>query len=82
MLLAMYNKISLDLGFGQVNAVDPRRAGAADISFAANHVDMAIDGLGLMGDGGHTDNEIADMQSFSQQMKRAALLIYRLSVTD
>ena len=80
-LLAMYNKISLELGFGQVSAVDPRRAGAADISFAANHVDMAIDGLGLMGDGGHTDNEIADMKTFSQQMKRAALLIYRLSLS-
>ncbi|XQF91511.1 hypothetical protein ACOBV8_21925 (plasmid) [Pseudoalteromonas espejiana] len=26
-------------------------------SFAANHVDMALDGLGLMGSGAHTKNE-------------------------
>jgi glutamate carboxypeptidase len=79
-LLSIYNQVSLELGFGQVIAVDPRRAGAADISFTANYVDMGIDGLGLMGEGGHTDNEIADMLTFTQQMKRAALLIYRLSL--
>ncbi len=79
-LLSMYNQISLQLGFGEVSAVDPRRAGAADISFTARHVGMAIDGLGLMGEGGHTDNEVADMSTFTQQMKRAALLLYRLSL--
>lgn len=78
-LLALYNQISLDLGYGEVKAVDPRLAGAADISFAANHVSMSIDGLGLMGDGGHTDNEIADMDTFAMQIKRAAILMYRLS---
>jgi len=81
-LLSMYNIISLELGFGEVVAVDPRRAGAADISFTAEHVDMAMDGLGLMGEGGHTDEEIADMNTFTQQMKRSALLIYRLSSLD
>jgi len=80
-LLAMYDQISRDLGYGEVRAVDPRNAGAADISFAANHVSMSMDGLGLMGSGGHTDNEIADMDTFSMQIKRAALLIYRLSET-
>ena len=39
---------------------------------------MSLDGLGLMGSGGHTDNEIADMNTFSMQIKRAALLMYRL----
>ena len=48
-LLAMYDAVSRDLGFGPVTAVDPRRAGAADISFAADHVEMAIDGIGLLG---------------------------------
>ena len=80
-LLGIYNQLSKDLGFGSVIAVNPRLAGAADISFAANHVDMSIDGLGLMGDGGHTDNEIADMNTFSIQIKRAAVLMYRLSLT-
>ncbi|MFT5451623.1 MAG: glutamate carboxypeptidase [Enterobacterales bacterium] len=77
-LLSIYNQVSLDLGYGKVSAVDPRKAGAADISFAANYVLMSLDGLGLMGSGGHTDNEIADMNTFSMQIKRAAVLMHRL----
>jgi glutamate carboxypeptidase len=79
-LLAKYSQVSVDLGFGPVQAVDPRRAGAADISFAAAHVDMALDGLGLMGEGGHTKDEVADMTSFGQNMQKSALLLYRLSI--
>ena len=81
-LLGIYNQISKDLGYGEVVAVNPRLAGAADISFAANYVDMSIDGLGLMGEGGHTDEEIADMNTFPIQIKRAALLMHRLSLMD
>lgn len=77
-LLEMYSDVSESLGYGPVAPVDPRNAGAADISFAANHVDMAIDGLGLMGEGGHTKEEVADMTTFSQNMHKAAVLIYRL----
>lgn len=79
-LLSIYSKVSDDLGFGSVLAVDPRKAGAADISFVANYVDMALDGLGLMGSGGHTVKEAADISSLSSQTKRAAILIYRLSI--
>jgi glutamate carboxypeptidase len=78
-LLGLYDRVSRDLGFGPVSAVDPRRAGAADISFAAGHVEMALDGIGLMGDGGHTVNEIADLTSLGMQTKRAAVLLLRLS---
>lgn len=78
-LLAIYSQISVDLGLGKVIAVDPQKAGAADISFVANDVDMALDGLGLMGVGGHTIKEVADITTLSSQTKRAALLIYRLS---
>lgn len=78
-LLNIYDQISQDLGFGKVNAVDPRNAGAADISFVAEHVEMAIDGLGLMGSGGHTENEIADMNTLLQQTQRAAILFHRLA---
>jgi len=78
-LLSLYSQASLDLGYEAVSAVDPRRAGAADISFAANHVSMALDGLGLMGTGGHTKDEVADMTSFAKNMHKAAILIYRLS---
>jgi len=78
-LLTMYSQVSVDLGLGKVIAVDPQKAGAADISFVANDVDMALDGLGLMGVGGHTIKEVADISTLSSQTKRAALLMYRLS---
>ena len=78
-LLSLYSKASIDLGFGEVTAVDPRKAGAADVSFVASHVDMALDGLGLMGSGGHTIKEVADISTLSSQTKRAAILMYRLS---
>ena len=77
-LLSLYSEVSESLGYGSVVAVNPRNAGAADISFAADHVDMAMDGLGLMGSGGHTKDEVADMTSFSKNMHKAAILIYRL----
>jgi glutamate carboxypeptidase len=78
-LLAIYSQVSLDLGYKKVTPVNPRNAGAADISFVANHVDMAIDGLGLMGTGGHTKDEVADMTTFAQNIEKTAVLLYRLS---
>ena len=78
-LLAMYDQASQDLGFGKVLPVDPRKAGAADVSFVANHVEMALDGLGLMGTGGHTVKEVADIATFTSQAKRAAILLHRFA---
>lgn len=78
-LLALYSQISEELGLGPVLAVNPRNAGAADISFTAGHTGMALDGLGLMGAAGHTRDEMADMTSFEKNIKKAALLMYRLS---
>jgi glutamate carboxypeptidase len=78
-LLAIYSQVSVDLGYKPVSAVNPRNAGAADISFVADHVEMAIDGLGLMGTGGHTKDEIADMTTFAQNIQKTAVLLYRLS---
>ncbi len=78
-LLALYDAVSRDLGFGEVKAVDPRRAGAADIAFAAAHVEMALDGLGLLGGGAHTPGEYADLRTLPVQTQRLALLLYRLS---
>ena len=77
-LLAMYDQASRDSGGGPVSAVDPDRAGAADVSFVAAEVPMILDGIGLMGDGGHTAQETADLRTLPSQSKRAALLIYRL----
>jgi glutamate carboxypeptidase len=78
-LLALYDRVSRDLGFGSVTAVDPRSAGAADVSFTAGLVEMALDGLGPGGGDDHTVNEFIDLPTLSLQAKRAAVLLYRLS---
>ena len=77
-LLGIWDQASQDLGYGSVVAVDPAKAGAADISFTAGRVDMALDGLGLMGSGGHTLEETADLSTLGSQAKRAAVAMYRL----
>jgi len=53
-LLTMLSKASVDAGYAPVRAGDPADAGAADVSFAAGRVEMALDGLGMTGDGTHT----------------------------
>jgi glutamate carboxypeptidase len=77
-LLALFDQASRDLGFGPVTAVDPARAGAADVAFVAGRVDMAIDGVGLMGDGGHTVTETADLRTMAIQAKRVAVVLWRI----
>ncbi len=78
-LLGRFDEASRDLGHGPVAAVDPRRAGAADISFVASLVPQCLDGIGLMGRGGHTVDEVADLDTLTVQAERAAVLLYRLS---
>jgi glutamate carboxypeptidase len=77
-LLALLDGASRDLGLGPVEAVDPAKAGAADISFTAGHVNRALDGLGLMGTGGHTVDETADLRTLASQAKKVAVLLLRL----
>jgi glutamate carboxypeptidase len=77
-LLALYDAVSRDLGTGPVTAVDPSKAGAADISFVAALVPMALDGIGLAGRDDHTDRETADLRMLPALTKRAAILLYRL----
>jgi glutamate carboxypeptidase len=81
-LLALFDDASRDLGFGPVTAVDPRNAGAADVSFVAGLVDMAIDGLGPGGGNDHTVDEWIDLPTLAMQTKRAALLMHRLTQAD
>jgi glutamate carboxypeptidase len=78
-LLALFDETSRDLGFGPVGAVDPRQAGAADISFVATKVKRALDALGLKGTGGHTAEETADLSTFPKQAKRVAVLLARIA---
>ena len=77
-LLGLYDAVSRDLGLGPVAAADPLKAGAADVSFVAGLVPMALDGVGLSGQDDHTDQETADLRMLPAQTKRAAVLIYRL----
>jgi len=81
-LLAMYDRASRDLNLGSVVAVDPSRAGAADVSFIASKVPMIIDGIGLSGHDDHTEKETADLRMLAPQTKRAALVMYRLTQTQ
>lgn len=81
-LLAALDQASRDLGFGPVAAVDPRRAGAADVSFVAALVPAAIDGLGLMGTGGHTVDETADLATLGSQAKKAGVLLHRIAAGE
>jgi glutamate carboxypeptidase len=78
-ILAMYDQASRDIGAGSVTAVDPSKAGAADVAFIANIVPMVIDGIGLSGHDDHSDKETADLRMLPSQTKRAALLMLRLS---
>lgn len=81
-LLALFDQASRDLGFGAVTAVDPRRAGAADISFVGGIVPMALDGLGLLGGGNHTEKEFADLRTLRIQAQRLALLLHRIAARN
>ena len=78
-LLALYDQASRDLGFGSVVAVDPSRAGAADVSFVAGKVPMIIDGIGLSGHDDHTEKETADLRMLAPLTKRAALVMLRFT---
>ncbi|MBU2979241.1 M20/M25/M40 family metallo-hydrolase [Alteromonas sp. C1M14] len=81
-LLGIYSTVSEDLGQGAVGAVNPLNAGAADVSFTSQYVDMAIDGLGMSGAGAHTVKETGILNALPAQSKRAAVLLYRLKRQD
>lgn len=78
-LLAMVDQASRDLGLGPLEAVDPARAGAADVSFLHGRVPRIIDAMGLKGRGGHTVQETARLQTLAWQAKRTAVLLARLA---
>ncbi|HEX8830843.1 MAG TPA: M20/M25/M40 family metallo-hydrolase, partial [Longimicrobium sp.] len=77
-ILATLNEVNRALGTPTVDANDPGRRGAGDISFVAPYV-SGVGGLGVHGGGSHTERETVDLSTLSQQIKRAALLIYRLT---
>ncbi|MBS0663001.1 MAG: M20/M25/M40 family metallo-hydrolase [Verrucomicrobia bacterium] len=77
-LLAQLDQVSRDLGTGAITAFDPRARGAGDIAFVSPPL-PGLDGLGLGGQGEHTIHESGDLTPAPDLIKRAALLIYRLT---
>ena len=77
-LQRMLSEINQLLGRGEMLAYNPSFRGAADISFVAPYSD-SLAGLGAIGSGGHTPNESLELDSMPLAIKRAAILIYRLS---
>lgn len=77
-ILGTLNEVNRALGYPTVDANDPGRRGAGDISFVAPYV-SGVGGLGVHGGGSHTERETVDLSTLPQQIKRAALLIYRLT---
>ena len=77
-LLDRLNKVNADLQLPAMEALDPLKRGAGDISFVAADVDGLI-GLGPASDGDHTPEERVDIPSIWRQATRAAILMSRLS---
>lgn len=77
-LQEQFSRINEELGRGPMPALDPSRRGAADVSFVAPYTD-ALAGLGAIGKGGHTPDESLELDSIPVAIKRAAILMYRLS---
>ena len=77
-VLKVYDQVSRDLGMGEVKPYDPGKRGGGDIAFIADRI-PALDGLGAMGGGAHAPEEFVNLNTLDEQIKRAALLIYRLT---
>lgn len=77
-LLARLNRINIDLGLPEMDALDPLKRGAGDISFVAGDVDGLV-GLGTASRGDHAPGETVSLTSIRRQAKRAAILMSRLS---
>jgi glutamate carboxypeptidase len=78
-LLKQLNQVSQDLNFGKVEALDPGERGAGDIGFIS-HLLPGLDGIGgALGGNAHAPGEWADLEPLPVLIKRAAVLIYRLT---
>lgn len=77
-LQKMMSELNQQLGRGPMPAYDPSLRGAADISFVAPYTD-GLAGMGAIGSGGHTPDESLQLDSMPLAIKRAAILIYRLT---
>jgi glutamate carboxypeptidase len=77
-LLKDLDAVSQDLGFEKIEALDPGERGAGDVAYVT-HLIPGLDGLGATGGDAHARGEFADLDTLPRQIKRAAVLIYRLT---
>lgn len=77
-LVSVVSDVSKAMGYGDVRAGNPGSRGAGDISYVASYLDC-LDGLGASGRGAHAPGETLNLNEFPKLMKRAALVIYRLT---
>ncbi|HKY97182.1 MAG TPA: M20/M25/M40 family metallo-hydrolase [Gemmatimonadaceae bacterium] len=77
-LLATLDSVTVALGQGRTEALDPGLRGAGDISYVAQFAD-ALDGLGVDGARSHTPEETVNLRSIPRSTERAAILINRLA---
>lgn len=79
-VLAVYDAVSRDLGAGPVVPQPPVERGAGDIAFVCEDGRLAcLDGLGADGENDHAPGEYLQLDSLPLQVKRAALLMHRLT---
>ena len=77
-LVKITSEVSKALGYGEVKAGDPGSRGAGDISYVARYLDC-LDGLGASGKGAHAPGEVINLDEYPKLIRRAAILIYRLT---
>jgi glutamate carboxypeptidase len=75
-LAKMFNSISVELGYGDVKP--DTKMGGGDVAFVAKYLD-SIDGIGAYGKGAHAPGEVMFLNYYPQLIKKATLLIYRLT---
>ena len=76
-LLEYYDGASQALGYGKVEALDPGRRGAGDISFVGPILD-GLDGLGAIGTGSHAPDERVNLNALKMQTERTAIFLERI----
>jgi len=78
--LGVLDAVSRDLGGGPIVAQPPMERGAGDIAFVCEDGRLAcLDGLGALGDNDHAPGEFLELDALPMQVKRAALLMHRLT---
>ena len=77
-LFEQLNRVTLDLGQPAMRILPPEERGASDASFVAPYTD-ALSGLGAYGGESHAPGEWIDLASLPLQVKRTAILLYRLT---